>query len=156
MVKPSWCIEKSQTFDLLVTMQEQLNAFLRQHSVLPTSDRETNLRLSLDIIRQAKTFQTTPYKAWTAELKRCTRRKKRNTQVSTKVPPSYAPKKTEPNRKPKLGSTNKEPEKKHTNVQATNDNNAELDKGRVESPSTADELDYIVCDAEPSGTCTIL
>lgn len=137
-------------------MREQLNAFLRQHSVLPTSDHETNLRLALDIIRQDKTFQTTPYKAWTAELKRCTRREKRNTQVSTKVPPSYAPKKTEPNRKPKPGSTNKKPEKMHTNIQATNDNNVELDKSHVESPNTADELDYIVCDAESSGTCIIL
>ena len=159
------------------TMQEQLNAFLRQHSVLPASDRATNIRSALDIIHKAKTFQTTPYKAWTDELKRYTRRETHNTtqKLLTKVPPSFPPK-AEPERKPSNKKSkkksnkksnkktnkettkepNQEPNQEPVQVQAINDNPAQVDKVLVESSNIADDLDYVVCDAEPSANCTIL
>jgi hypothetical protein len=163
-------------------MQDQLNAFLRKHSVLPTSDREVNLRAALDIIRKAKTFQTTPYKAWTAELKRCTRRKTNHDSQLPTDKPTITP--TNTSRKPgekqtksdinTKQQTNKELAKK-PDEEPTNEPTKEPAKEPTkEAPTTShdtstkslaelkdaepsvDDHDYVVCDAEPSSNCTIL
>ena len=162
-------------------MQDQLNVFLRKQSVLPTSDREVNLRAALDIIRKAKTFQTTPYKAWTAELKRCTRRtKNHDTQLTTTPTISTNNTSRKPGKKQTKSDINtkqqinkelaqkpneeptkepaKEPAKEPTKEAPTtsHDTSTKSLAELKDAEPSVDDHDYVVCDAGPSSNCTIL
>jgi hypothetical protein len=168
--KPSWRIKKKY---LLSQMQEQLDVFLRRHSVLPVYDREANLRAAIDIIRQAKTYQTTPYSTWVSELKRLTRRgksiqKSNDKQVrnqQTKRAKSRKPKPTTPEQKTAL--TNAYDKKCNQTlvaepIQAPTKVVEPIQAPTIQAPTmvveqTNEDLDYVVCDAEQAPTnCAIL
>ena len=157
-------------------MQEQLDVFLRRHHVLPVYDREANLRAAIDIIRQAKTYQTTPYSTWVSELKRLTRRGKSIQASNDKQVRNQQTKRTKSRKqKPATPAT---PEQKTALTNAYDEKcNQTLVAEPIQAPTkvvepiqaptiqaptmvvehTNEDLDYVVCDAEQAPTnCAIL